>query len=97
MVDGWASDGGCSTRAYSDPLARVVFRIIEKRKELAVHLVAGRYRRHTIEPGETWTQLSQWWYGDPSLAALIAVANDLVIEQVPPAGRTLYFPDLAEF
>jgi nucleoid-associated protein YgaU len=57
----------------------------------------GLNRRHTVEPGETWTQLSQWWYGDPSLAALIAVANDLVIEQVPPAGRTLYFPDLAEF
>ena len=57
----------------------------------------GLNRRHTVEDGETWTQLSQCWYGDPTLEALIAAANHLPVESPPPVGRTLFFPDLAEF
>jgi nucleoid-associated protein YgaU len=57
----------------------------------------GLNRRHTVEPGETWPQLGQWWYGDPALDRLIALTNGLPVDEPPPAGRLLVFPDLAEF
>ncbi len=57
----------------------------------------GLNRRHTVEPGETWSQLSQCWYGDPALDRLIAAANGLTISEPPTTGQLLFFPDLAEF
>ncbi len=54
-------------------------------------------RRHVIEEFETWEQLSQRWYGDPLLKGLIAAANHLPVDQLPPPGQTVFFPDLAEF
>jgi nucleoid-associated protein YgaU len=57
----------------------------------------GLNRRHTIEAGETWPQLAQWWYSDPSLDRLIAVANGLSVEESPPFGHILFLPDLADF
>ncbi|CAN5135957.1 hypothetical protein BH09ACT8_BH09ACT8_07800 [soil metagenome] len=57
----------------------------------------GLNRRHTVEAGETWTQLGQWWYGDPALDRLIAASNGLAVDAAPPVGHQLFFPDLAEF
>ncbi len=57
----------------------------------------GLNRRHVVEEAETWKQLSQCWYGDPHLAELIAAANHLPVDQPPPVGRTIFFPDLADF
>lgn len=57
----------------------------------------GLNRRHTIEGGETWSQLGQAWYGDPTLDRMIATANRLSIDEVPPVGRVLFFPDLADY
>ncbi|CAN5614377.1 hypothetical protein BH09ACT7_BH09ACT7_23870 [soil metagenome] len=57
----------------------------------------GLNRRHTVDSGETWAQLGQWWYGDPALDRLIALANGLRVDAPPPVGTLLFFPDLAEF
>jgi nucleoid-associated protein YgaU len=57
----------------------------------------GLNRRHVVEPGQTWPQLGQWWYGDPALDRLIALANELPDDEPPPVGALLFFPDLAEF
>jgi hypothetical protein len=57
----------------------------------------GLNRRHRVEDRENWEQLSQCWYGDPCLGALIAVANHLPLDQPPPVGRTVLLPDIAEF
>jgi nucleoid-associated protein YgaU len=57
----------------------------------------GLNRRHTIEGGETWSQLGQAWYGDPTLDRMIATANRFSIDEVPPVGRVLFFPDLADY
>lgn len=57
----------------------------------------GLNRRHIVEPDETWTQLSQCWYGDPTLDRLIAAANHMSVDSPPPPGHTLFLPDLAEF
>ena len=57
----------------------------------------GLNRRHLVEQDETWTQLSQWWYGDPDLDRLIAAANHHAVDQPPPVGQVLFLPDLAEF
>ncbi|OBF19415.1 LysM peptidoglycan-binding domain-containing protein [Mycobacterium sp. ACS4331] len=54
-------------------------------------------RRHIVEEFETWEQMSQRWYGDPRLQGLIAAANHLPVEKLPPVGQTVFFPDLAEF
>ncbi|CAN5391686.1 hypothetical protein BH10ACT9_BH10ACT9_38230 [soil metagenome] len=62
-----------------------------------VILRPGLNRRHLVEAGETRTQLSQWWYGDPTLDVLIATANHRGIADPPSTGHVLFFPDLAEF
>ena len=54
-------------------------------------------RRHVVEDGETWPQLAQWWYGDPTLDHLIAAANRRSDDEAPPVGQVLFFPDLADF
>jgi nucleoid-associated protein YgaU len=54
-------------------------------------------RRHTVEPGETWLRLSQWWYGDPALDRLIATANGSSVADSPTPRQLLFYPDLAEF
>jgi nucleoid-associated protein YgaU len=82
----------------SDQVIAYANRLTESELEVGkVILRPGLNRRHRVEAGETWTQLSQWWYGDPTLDVLIATANHREIADPPPAGHVLFFPDLAEF
>jgi nucleoid-associated protein YgaU len=95
--------GEFAMRWYNDPPCA---RVIEHANRLAGQddievgqtlLRPGLNRRHTVEEHETWAQLTQCWYGDPTLEQLIAAANHLPIELPPPVGNTLFLPDLAEF
>ncbi len=43
----------------------------------------GLNRRHVVDDDDSWAQLSQCWYGDPTLEELIASANHLSVE-LPP-------------
>jgi nucleoid-associated protein YgaU len=94
---------GFAVRWYNDEESELVIAYANKLAEqhdidVGQTLVRpGLNRRHTVESGETWTQLGQWWYGDPALDRLIAAANGMKVDSPPPAGQLLFFPDLAEF
>jgi nucleoid-associated protein YgaU len=82
----------------SDQVIAYANRLAESEVEVGQVLIRpGLNCRHQVEPGETWVQLSQWWYGDPALDRLIAAANYRDLDQPPPVGQVLFFPDLAEF
>lgn len=89
----WYNDDRCATViAYANHLG--AYDEIDVGQEL---IRPGLNRRHIVEGGETWPQLAQWWYGDPTLDRLIATANRLPEDQDPPVGHVLFFPDLADF
>lgn len=88
----WYDDAECEqVIAYANRLAEPTLEVGQ------VIARPGLNRRHVVEQGETWTQLGQWWYGDPDLDRLIAAANHRAVDQPPPVGQVLFFPDLAEF
>jgi nucleoid-associated protein YgaU len=62
-----------------------------------VLLRPGLNRRHTVQRGETLSQLGRRWYRDASLGRLIAAANHLPADPPPPVGRVLLFPDVSDW
>jgi nucleoid-associated protein YgaU len=89
----WYNDEQCRTVIeYANSLAG------QQHIEIGQELIRpGLNCRHVVEDGETWSQLAQWWYGDPTLDHLIAAANHRSDDEAPPVGQVLFFPDLADF
>lgn len=92
-----------AVRWYNDEQCRMVIEYAnhlagQQGIEVGQQLIRpGLNRRHVVEDGETWPQLAQWWYGDPTLDDLIAAANRQPPDEPPTVGQVLFFPDLADF